>query len=150
MVKKIVKFIFVQQYRIQKMVSFSTKSQHSRFLKILVRNRLLTRYKISIGEHTRIGNNLTIPHQFNIVIGDGVSIGDNCTIYHNVTIGQKHGRYPVIGDKVSIFPGAILIGDINIGDNVTIGAGSIVLNNISSNSIVAGNPARVIKIKSEE
>ena len=41
--------------------------------------------------------------------------------------------------------GVIIIGNVSIGDNVTIGAGSVVVKDIPSNCIAVGNPARVIK-----
>lgn len=145
MVKKLVKFILISQYRVHKMISYSTNSNKSRFLRSVVRYRLLRKYNISIGEHTKIGSNLIIPHQFNVVIGEGVKVGDNCTIFHHVTLGQNHGKYPIIGNNVTIYTGAVVVGDIKIGDNVVIGAGSIVTKNVSPNSIVAGNPAKVIK-----
>ena len=43
---------------------------------------------------------------------------------------------------------AQVIGGIRIGDNVTIGAGAVVVKDVPDNAIVAGNPARLIKMKS--
>jgi len=51
------------------------------------------------------------------------------------------GRYSWIG------AGAIVIQGIKIGENVTIGAGSVVINDIPDNTIVVGNPAKIIKVK---
>ena len=53
-----------------------------------------------------------------------------------VTIGHRVW----IGENVSILPG------VTIGDGVIIGAGSVVTANVNANTIVAGNPARVIKV----
>lgn len=39
----------------------------------------------------------------------------------------------------------VIIGNVSIGDNVIIGAGSVVVKDIPSNSIVAGNPAKVLR-----
>ena len=50
----------------------------------------------------------------------------------------------VLGANVNI------IGDVKIGDNVIIGAGSVVVKDIPSNCIAAGNPAKVIKYLVEE
>lgn len=50
-----------------------------------------------------------------------------------------------IGDNVFIGTNAIIFPGVCIGDNVVIGAGSVVVKNISGNSVVAGNPARVVK-----
>lgn len=42
-------------------------------------------------------------------------------------------------------PNSVIIGPIVLGNNVIIGAGSVVVRDVPSNSIVAGNPARFIK-----
>ena len=48
-------------------------------------------------------------------------------------------------DNVSIGANVTIIGDIKIGNNVIIGAGSVVVKDVTDNCIVAGNPARVIR-----
>lgn len=77
------------------------------------------------------------------------SCGDNCQIWQNVTLGKKQSGdkqpIPSIGNNVKICAGAIILGDVHIGDNSTIGAGSIVLKNVPDNCVVVGNPARIIK-----
>lgn len=77
------------------------------------------------------------------------SIGDNFTICHLTTIGNaKHGRndlVPTIGCNVSLGANVTIIGDIIIGNNVIVGAGSVVINNVPDNCVVAGNPAKIIK-----
>ncbi|WP_418510452.1 serine O-acetyltransferase [Corallibacter sp.] len=118
--------------------------------------------KVYLCNHLNIGiwelykKKTILPHPFGIVIGYKVKIGKECKIYHNVTIGTKetqdfkNGRYPKIGNKVIIYPNSVVIGNIKIGDNVIIGAGSIVLNDIPSNSIVKGNPAKIVKTRKNE
>ncbi|WP_157200553.1 glycosyltransferase [Methylomonas lenta] len=51
----------------------------------------------------------------------------------------KIGNYCLIGARAIILPG------INIGDHVVVGAGSVVTKNVPANSLVAGNPARIIR-----
>jgi|SRR5690606_2846477 len=91
------------------------------------------------------------PHPIGIVIGSKVELGSDCIIYQNVTIGTKdtddpiNAKYPVIGDKVIIYPNSIIIGDIKIGNGAIIGAGSIVIENVEPNSVVVGAPAKRIK-----
>jgi len=60
---------------------------------------------------------------------------------------QSGDKQPIlsIGNYVKICAGAIIIGDVHIGDNSTIGAGSIVLKDVLDNCVVVGNPARIIK-----
>ena len=111
----------------------------------------------------KIGNNCHIaPYVlFDLVYPKMISIGNNVTISSNVMIFahinpttnsslKKHG-YPrtvnpvKIDDGVIISPGSIITAGTNIGKNCIIGAGSVVSTNIPENSVVLGNPARVIK-----
>lgn len=64
---------------------------------------------------------------------------------HNVTIGHKNGKAPTIGNNVTVSPSCNIVGGIHIGDNVIIGIGSVVVKNVPAKSIIAGNPAKVIK-----
>ena len=50
-----------------------------------------------------------------------------------------------IGKRCFIGADALVLCGVTIGDNVIVGAGSVVTRNIPSNSIVAGNPARIIR-----
>ncbi|EOU9539651.1 serine O-acetyltransferase [Cronobacter dublinensis] len=87
------------------------------------------------------------PHPVGMVIGQGVVIGRNCMIYQNVTIGLKdlHSKdYPVIGNDVVIYAGAIIVGNVHIGDGAIVGAGCIVTKDVPSNKIAVGSPMRII------
>jgi len=88
-------------------------------------------------------------HPYGITIGSVTKLGERCNIRQNVTIGNRHGetKGAVIGNNVSIGAGAIILGDIKIGNNAVIGAGSVVLDDVPANSVVVGNPARVVKYK---
>ena len=84
-----------------------------------------------------------------IVIAKGVKIGKDCIIFQNVTIGHKKtGEYtnpPEIGNNVTIYANAMIIGDIKIGDNAVIGAGAVVLEDVPEGCIALGNPARITR-----
>ena len=112
--------------------------------------RLITRiiFSADIPYNLSIGKGTKFPHcALGSLFHPAVRIGENCVILHGVTIGGKAGRngLPIIGNNVWIGTHAIILGDIHIGDNSIIGAGSIVLKDVEPNSVVAGNPARVIK-----
>lgn len=102
---------------------------------------------IDIYDTTRIGKGLNIYHGQSLVIAESVIIGNNVIIRQNTTIGnaKKNGKCPVIGNNVEIGANSVLIGDIVIGDNSIIAAGSVVVKDVPENTVVAGNPARIIK-----
>ena len=78
-----------------------------------------------------------------------VVIGDNCVLRHCTTIGNKgiglESKSPVIGNNCDIGSNVVIIGDVNLGDNASVGAGSVIVKSVPSNSIVVGNPGRIIK-----
>ncbi|MCF2518455.1 serine acetyltransferase [Dyadobacter sp. CY351] len=102
---------------------------------------------IEIPSVVTIGAGLRVYHFPGIVIHRDVKIGKNCTLRQATTIGNKtdNGGCPVIGNNVNIGANVCILGDIVIGDHVTIGAGSVVVKSVPAHSVVAGNPARVIK-----
>lgn len=104
-------------------------------------------YGIQIPLGTQIGGGFRMMHYGGIVISKNTIIGKNCSIHQNVSIGKEfiNGRSPVIGDNVVIFPSAVILGDISIGDSAVILANSTVTNDVPSNVIVAGSPARVVR-----
>lgn len=57
--------------------------------------------------------------------------------------GKRQGC-PTIGDKVWIGPNDTIIGNVSVGNNVLIAPGVFVNCDVPSNSIVIGNPARII------
>ena len=98
------------------------------------------------GPEMRLGRGVFLMHSFRTII-HAKEIGDNFTIFHNCTIGANVGQreLPIIGDDVTIFTGAVVVGGIKIGDNVRIGANTVVTKDVPSNSTVVGNPAYIIK-----
>jgi serine O-acetyltransferase len=97
-----------------------------------------------------IGPGLVLWHGFSTIIY-AKSIGKNCTIRQQITVGNlgnkdvgKSGEeLPIIGDNVEIGAGAIIIGNITIGNNSIIGAGAVVTKNVPENCSVIGVPAYI-------
>ena len=93
-----------------------------------------------------VGKNFRIDHFGGIIISGFASFGDNCLIRDGVTVGLRRVDDPVapqIGNNVDIGTGAKVLGGITIGDDVVIGANAVVLEDVPSNSIAVGVPARI-------
>ena len=100
---------------------------------------------------TKVGKGIKYAHPYSTVL-NAESIGDNFYCLYCTTIGKKGPgeRRPRIGNNVTVGCHVSVIGDITIGNNVTIGAGAVVVKDVPDNCVVAGNPAKIIKYKSEE
>lgn len=99
----------------------------------------------------KIGYGLLLLHPFNITVNGNAIIGNNCTLCKGCTIGQedrgKRKGVPVIGDFVWIGANATIVGNISVGNNVLIAPNSFVNFDVPDNSIVLGNPAKIIYSK---
>lgn len=108
-------------------------------------------YNSKIPYQAKIGRGSTFGYGgMGVVIHSKSIIGVNCTICQQVTIGGGDSRFPgvpVIGNNVYIAKGSIVMGGITIGNNVTIGANAVVTKPVSDNAIVAGVPAKILRIK---
>ena len=111
--------------------------------------RLLAPKDNSIKATPNIGGGLMFCHPRNSYI-NALSVGEYFKIYHNVTIGNNNGGLPTIGNNVSIYTGATVVGNIHIGNNVIIGAGCVVTKSVPDNCTVIGNPAIIVKKEGEK
>jgi serine O-acetyltransferase len=100
-----------------------------------------------------IGRRFFIDHGAGVVIGETAVIGDDVTLYHGVTLGgtswNKGRRHPTLGNGVLIGAGAKVLGPIRLGDNVRVGANSVVVKDVPSNSTVVGIPGKVVQARPE-
>lgn len=123
---------------------------------------------VEIQKNAQIGRNCKISsHSF---VCEGVTIEDNVFVGHGVTfINDPYPRATTGEGKLqteqdwkvettlvkkgaSIGSGATILSNVVIGEHAIVGAGSVVTHDVPDNAIVAGNPARVLRmmINSEE
>jgi len=90
-----------------------------------------------------VGPGLLLIHTGSTGIGSGAVIGCNFTIYQDVSImpGHEHG-FATIGDNVTLYTGARVIGPVRIGDHARVGANAVVTHDLPPNCLAIGAPAR--------
>ena len=112
---------------------------------------------IRLGEHVFVNANCTFLDGAYITIGDHTLIGPDVKIYtphhpmdYVARRESKEYAYPVtIGDDCWIGGGSIICPGVTIGNRCVVGAGSVVTKNVPDGSVVAGNPARIIRQASD-
>jgi serine O-acetyltransferase len=108
-----------------------------------------TLYGTEISPYARLAPGINPPHPTGVIIGDGVAIGSGTTIMQHVTIGARDSHatkintYSLVsGRNVFIGAGAVVIGNISLGDRCRIGANAVVLNDVPEGITVTGIPAK--------
>jgi len=119
------------------------------------------------GKNVVLGNNVRLGTGSHIFSGEElVKLGNNVMIAPNVVIaGANHGMEKngvpmvfqpgtskgplIIGNDVWIGANSVIIGNVNIGDGAVIGAGSVVLDDVPSYAVMGGNPAKILRNRSE-
>ncbi|MFP6562069.1 sugar O-acetyltransferase [Paraburkholderia sp. B3] len=107
---------------------------------------------IRVGRNVFINQNCTFYDLGGLDIADDVMIGPNVSL---ITSGhplepsrRRNGviaKPIVIERNVWIAAGAIVIGGVTVGENSVVAAGSVVTKDVPPNTLVGGNPARVIR-----
>lgn len=136
-------------------------------------SKFINLYGCSIGDETKIGafveiqKNASVGHRCKIsshtFVCEGVTIEDNVFIGHGVTfINDSYPRATtdegglqtekdwrvektVVRRGASIGSGSTILSNLVIGENAIVGAGSVVTRDVPANTIVAGNPAKVLR-----
>jgi acetyltransferase-like isoleucine patch superfamily enzyme len=135
-------------------------------------SKFINLYGCEVGDETKIGAFVEIQKNASVgkrckisshtFICEGVTIEDNVFIGHGVTfINDSYPRATtggalqseadwkvertVVKQGASIGSGATILANISIGENAIVGAGSVVTKDVPGNTIVAGNPAKVLR-----
>jgi len=140
--------------------------------------KFINLYGCAIGDNTKIGAFVEVQKNASIgsnckisshtFICEGVTIEDEVFVGHNVTfINDKYPRATTVAGQLqteqdwavettrvkrgaSIGSGATILSKVTIGERAIIGAGSVVTKDVPADAIVAGNPARLSRKRSEQ
>ena len=100
---------------------------------------------LDISSTAEIGGGLIVQHGYATIIAPR-KIGKNCWVNQGVTIGYTNDDdCPTLGDNVTVYAGAKILGDVHVGNNVVVAANAVVVKDVEDNCIVGGVPAKVIK-----
>ncbi len=124
--------------------------------------------KVVMGDYTKIGNRSSIVAVNSVIIGKYTAIADGVVIVdnNNHPINPKDRKFMrltpedsefrdwkysenkpiVIGENVWVGANSRILKGVNIGDNSIVASASIVTKDVPENCIVAGNPAKIVKI----
>jgi acetyltransferase-like isoleucine patch superfamily enzyme len=105
---------------------------------------------LTIGDRVLLNYGIEVYAAASIEIGDDSMIGDLATVYdtdfHPVDAESETRVAPVkIGSNVWICRLAIVLPGVEIGDHAVVAAGAVVTRDVASRTVVAGNPAKVIR-----
>ena len=109
-------------------------------------------YNIHVGDEFYAGYNCVILDMGEVRIGDNCMLGPNVGIYtagHSIEpLDRNKSGYTIpikIGNDVWVGGNCVILAGVTIGDNSVVAAGSIVTKDVPKNTVVAGNPAKIIK-----
>ena len=140
-------FRYIVWFRIMQKVKQNKISKFILGLPVYIIHR---HYEYKYGIH--INTNIEVGEGLFIVHGDGVhlncsKIGKNFTCYQGVTLGAGKNGIPLVCDNVTVYTNAVVVGNITLNNNCSIGANAFVSKDVPENSVIAGIPAKIIKEK---
>jgi maltose O-acetyltransferase len=121
-------------------------------------------FQVDYGRHVEIGNNFYANMDCifldvnKIIIGDNVMVGPRVSFYTaghpidaEIRIEELEFGLPItIEDNVWIGGSATILPGVTVGRNSIVAAGAVVTKDVPSNSIVGGNPARLIRVINQD
>lgn len=103
-------------------------------------------------DNSYINNHCLIRCKEKIVIGENCAIAHNCTIFdsdfHWINEKKQEHKYTqpvIIGNHVWIGANVTILKGVHIGDNAVIAAGTVVNRCVPEGTLVAGNPAKIVR-----
>jgi len=111
-------------------------------------------FAVDIHPAASIGCGILLDHATSFVVGETAIIEDDVSILHEVTLGgtgkQTGDRHPIIRSGVLLGAGAKILGRVESATGAKVGAGSVVLADVAPHKTVAGVPAVVVGISTDE
>ncbi len=137
-------FHALQVHRLAERLWFSGEIE----LGLLLQSAASRCFGVDIHPAARVGARVMIDHGTGVVIGETAVIGDEVSLLHGVTLGGTGkvlgDRHPKVGHRVVIGAGAIVLGNISIGDGARIAAGAVVVKPVAAGATVIGTAAKEI------
>ncbi|MDP6376463.1 MAG: acyltransferase [Pseudomonadales bacterium] len=108
--------------------------------------------RIEVGDYTIINPGVRVIAAERITLGAGCMLATGAYISDADWHGLYHRAFPpgttapvTLGDNVWVADGARILKGVKVGDNAIVAAAAVVAENVPANTVVAGNPARVVK-----
>jgi serine O-acetyltransferase len=143
-------FLALTTYR----VSHQLWQDGRRWLALYLQSIASEVFAVDIHPAARIGCGILLDHATSFVVGETAIIEDDVSILHEVTLGGTGkdcgDRHPIIRSGVLLGAGAKILGRVEIGTGAKVGAGSVVLNDVPPHKTVAGVPAIIVGVSSEQ
>lgn len=100
----------------------------------------------TIGDHCAIGYDVSVLVSTSVRLGDRVRIADRVVVGGTSAPGSAPGARLTICDDVWIGTGATIGDGVTIGQAAIVAAGAVVTEDVAPRTVVAGNPARIVRV----